>query len=525
MSVLSLDEVSMNQPNNLVERFALCVNGNLNESSLGFIHSINQANPAGLSDLITKLKNLRIQVQAETIDMIIHTLNFQLPYNTLQTIQEFLLDETNQITYQKLRTLGEDSKLQQSIFYMMDKLQILTGEGSSEQVLRTIISVMLEWSSDQRTPQNAALWLKTMLNLPSQSVMAQIIHLIADHFYLSECILPGKTRNMDAFELFFLLRNLTANTELMAISEPNKKFIQQIYAAILTSMIYKNSPYAFYDVVLWHEKHPDFSILTALQAQYTETLLIEKFLQNSDLKPYFPQQRYQSVQINQHIFLSSLASYMHNAVQSDIPKDSNTAKILNFAQDCAIAFQQKDRNSFMQWFQYHPNFEIMELEILSSFFQVLHSQAAVQKSRQAGRIRANAMQLVALGFSHRSAATQSTGAFIPLVNIDIATIDVDNLTAVIEFFKQQATAERLKLLQEIFLNYVLYVQSIQKYYAETDQSTAEKTEALAPINTSTYKPTVAKVFRENPLDRNRLFTPKAAIPARDVEVKATFRRQ
>lgn len=525
MSVLSLDEVSMNQPSDLVERFALCVDGDLSESSLGFLHSINRANSAGLTDLITKLQNLRIQVQAETVDMIIHTLNFQLPYNTLQTIQDFLLDETKQIVYQKLRALSEDSKLQQSIFYMMDKLQILAGEGSSEQFLRTIIRVMLEWSSDpQRTLQDAVSWLKAILNLPTKSVMAQIIHLIADHFYLSECMLPGKTRNMDAFELFFLLKNLTANTELIVISEPNKKFIQQVHAAILTTMIYKNSPYAFYDVVLWHEKHPDFSILTALQAQHTETLLLEKFLHNADLKPYFPQQRYQNVQINQHIFLSSLAAYMHSAVQSDIPKDSNTAKVLNFAQDCAIAFQQKDRNSFMQWFQYHPNFEIMESEILSSFFQVLHSLASIQKSHQAGRIRANAMQLVALGFSHRSAATHTRGAFIPLVNIDIATIDVDNLTAVIEFFKQQTTAQRLKLLQEMFLNYALYVNSIQKPYADKDQSTVEKTEALAPINASTYKPTVAKIFRENPLDRNRLFTPKTNIPACDFEAKPTFRR-
>lgn len=523
--MLSINELTMNKTDCLVERFLFCVAGELNAESLSFLHSLNKANPSGLTDLISKLQNLCIQVEADTIDRVIDILNMQLPYNTLQTIHDFLSDDNKHRVYQELRALIQGSKPQQSINYMLDKLKILAEKSSADQFIRTLICIILEWSSDlHRSLQEAATWLKNILNLPITSPLAQLIQIIADLLQLSDSLITGKTRNMDALELFFMLKNVTANTDLLAASEAHKKLMQQVHAAILTSMIYKNSPHAFYDLVWWHQKHPEFSILTNLHAQNSEPLLLEQFLHQGHLKPYFPQQRYQNEQINQHIFLASLASYIQTAVKSK-NQSSDLDNILNFAQECVTAFQQKDKKSFMQWFQNHVHFEDLESNKLSVFFHLLLSLATTQKSHQMGRIRARAMQLVALGFSHRSAATQATGAFIPLVNIDIARIDVENINALIAFFNQQTSAQRLKLLQEIFLNYVLCMQIKRKPYPGTLGGVVKKDERLTTIKASSFKPTVAKVFRENPLDRNRLFTNPVRRVDSDIEAKAAYRKQ
>ena len=88
----SLNEVSINQPSDLIERFALCVDGNINDTSLGFLHSINKENPGGLTDLIRKLRNIQVKLHADALHLIIQVLTDQLkmPLNTMQSIQEFL---------------------------------------------------------------------------------------------------------------------------------------------------------------------------------------------------------------------------------------------------------------------------------------------------------------------------------------------------------------------------------------------------------------------------------------------------
>ncbi len=512
--MLSLDTLPISKPEDLVRRFYLCVDGALNESTLGFLHSINKANPLGLADLITKLQHIQVQLNADMIHRTVQALTNQLkiPHNAVQIIQDFLQEDGKQGILRELQTLEPPkSKLNQSIFHIMDNLNIYAGDSLAEQFMRTVISVMLEWDANPlRTVKDAAKWLKSVFNIPHKSIMAQIIQLIADHLHLSDCIIAGKTRNMDCLELFFLLKNLTSHTDMVLVAETNKSFMLQINATVLAIMIYKNSQNAFYDVVTWHEQHPDFSILTGLNAHQSESMVIEQFLQSNAFKPYFSQQRYQDSRVNQHVFMSSLAEYMRTVLESDTPShDLNMAKIVSFAQQCIAQFRDKDSIGFLEWYQDNPQFEVLEPLILSLLLQPLQTMALTQKSRHAGRIRASAMQLVTLGYSHRSTSTLTTGVFKPMVNIDIAAIDTANITAMIAFFNQQTQAIRLKLLQEIFLGYIIYNQGLQLGYQNRNKALATKSKTLTLLNTPKFQSTLPQMFRANPMNRNRMFTPKS----------------
>ncbi|MCX7091250.1 MAG: hypothetical protein NTU48_07370 [Legionellales bacterium] len=501
----SLNEVSINQPSDLIERFALCVDGNINDTSLGFLHSINKENPGGLTDLIRKLRNIQVKLHADALHLIIQVLTDQLkmPLNTMQSIQEFLEKSDKQTLIPALQTLlASQSKQHQSVMHIIDSLAIFSGEALAEQFLRTILIVL---SDPQKTSKEAAKWIKSVLNIPYKSSMAQIIQVIAEHLQLSNALITGKTRNMDSMELFLLLKNLTAHTKIILVTEDNKKFIQHLHAAILTIMIYKTSQNAFYDVVAIHNQHPDFSIFSTLQAYQPDTLAMEPFLQSAHFKKYFSQQRYQKNRINQHVFISSLATYIQTA-QHDYAQiiDPNMLKVMDFIKVCTEKFQTLDKHTFMQWYQDHEQFYVLEPLFAPVFLQRIYSLADNQNTQHSGRIRANAMQLITLGFSHRSAATIATGAFKPLVNIDITTIDMKNIQAFKDFSKQQPSALRLKMMQEIVLGYLVYNQNSQSMLSIP----ATPVQRMATLNTPTPKATVPQVFRANPLDRNRMFTPK-----------------
>ena len=277
-------------------------------------------------------------------------------------------------------------------------------------------------------------------------------------------------------------------------------------------MIYKNSQNAFYDVVTWHEQHPNFSILTELNAHHSAPMVIEKFLQSDTFKPYFSQQRYQDSRVNQHIFMSSLAEYMRTVIESDSSyHDLNIEKIVSFTKQCNTQFRDKDTIGFLEWYQDNPQFEALEPLILSLLFNTLQTMALIQKSRHAGRIRASAMQLVTLGYSHRSASTLTTGVFKPMVNIDIAAIDTANITAMIAFFNQQTQTIRLKLLQEIFLGYIIYNQSLQLSYQNKNKAQSTNSKTLALLNAPKFKSMPPQMLRANPMNRNRMFTPKSTL--------------
>lgn len=500
-----INEISINQPSDLIERFVSCVDGNLNDASLGFLHSVHKENPGGLTDLIRKLRKIHLQLHADEIHMIIQVLTDQLkmPLNTMQSIQEFLEKNDKKTLLMALQTLlTSQSKQHQSVMHVMDSLAIFSGETLAERFLRTLLIVL---SDPQRTSKEAAKWVKSVLTIPYKSSMAQIIQVIAEHLQLSNALIAGKTRNMDSMELFLLLQNLTAHTKIILVAEENKQLMQHLHAAILILTIFKKSQNAFYDIAAIHDQHPDFSIFSALQAYQPDTLAMEPFLQSAYFKKYFSQQRYQKNRINQHIFFSSLATYIQTA-QHDYAQtiDPNMLKIIGFLKVCAEKFQTLDQHTFMQWYQNHEQFCVLEPLFDEVFLQAIYNLADNQKAQHSGRIRANAMQLITLGFSHRSVAAAATGAFKPLVNIDITTIDMENIQAFKDFSKQQSSTLRIKMMQEIVFGYLVYNQNTQPMF----QIPATPIQRVAILNTPIPKATVPQVFRANPLDHNRMFAPK-----------------
>lgn len=510
----ALDKVSMNQPTDLIDRFTSWVDGDLNESSLGFLNCVNKANPAGFAELLHKLQTIQVKISAATIHLVVQALTDQLKisHNAVLTIQAFMQDEDKQVLLRELDThTATESKLTVSVFHIMNQLNIFTGDDISEQFLRTVLSVMLEWESahPQLTIKDAVKWLKSVLNIPYKSFMAQIIQLLADHIHLSDCLIPGKIRNMDGLELFFLLKNLTLNTPIILVTEENKAFMLHMHATILTIMIYKNSQNAFYDVVALHESHSDYGIFPALQDYQSEPLIIEKFFKSSTFKPYFSKQRFQTNQSNQHIFMSSCAFYLHSLLNSNSTHfDPAVIEIVTFIKQCKTQFLTMDKSNFAEWFQQQGQFKVLEPVVLSTLLHVIYAMASLQKSQHAGRIRASAMQLVSLGFSHRSASTVTTGGFKPLVNTDIAAIDTENIKGLNTFFAQQSSELRIKLIQEMILGYMIYSQNSQ-FVAQADHKKSEsKAPIMATLNQPSQKVSIPQAFRSNPLDRNRMFNPK-----------------
>ena len=81
---------------------------------------------------------------------------------------------------------------------------------------------------------------------------------------------------------------------------------------------------------------------------------------------------------------------------------------------------------------------------------------------------------------------------------------MENIQAFKDFSKQQSSALRIKIMQEIVFGYLVYNQNTQSMLPMP----ATPVQRMATLNPPTPKATVPQVFRANPLDRNRMFTPK-----------------
>lgn len=501
------DTLAIGKPHDLLERFSSCIEGELNDLAMGFLQSLNKENPLGLAELISKLQNLQIKIEANIFHCVIQVLTDQLkiPPHAMQNIEHFFHATDKQALLIELQNLDlKESKLQQSIFHIMNELNIFNNHSTAEQFLRTVISILLEWAAHpQRTIKDAAKWLKTVLNTPSQSVIGQIIQLVADHLQLSDYLIAGKTRNMDGLELFFLLKNLTNPTDIVLLADSNKILIQHINASILTIVIYKNSPSAFYDIVSWQEQHPEYSLWTELAHEQVDSWITTEFLHSQEFKPYFSQSRYQDNGINHHVFMTTLATYLHTALQTP-----DLAKLAEFAKHCIAQFNSMDLEQFMHWYQHAPDLQAFDSQAVMAILESLSQLAYVQKTRHSGRIRASAMNLVGLGYSHRSVSSQITGGFKPLVNTEIAAHDAENLQFMRLFLNQKTAAEHLKFLQELLLGYVVYHKKQLLNLRTKNQLLAEQSRALVRLNQPTRTAITTKVSRANPMHRNRMFTPK-----------------
>lgn len=505
-SVLALNEAPFNPPTNLIEQFASCVEGKLNDASLGFLHSVNKENPSELAKLVNKLRNIGLQLSADMIHRIMQLFVDQLkiPHDAVQSLQAFLSDPEKQARLQALQTeIAEGAQHHLSIQHIFDSLAIFTENNVAEQFLRTILIVL---SDPHRSHKETIKWIKTSLDIPYKSGIAQMVHVMAAHLQLSDSLIMGKTRNMDGLELLLLFKHLTLHTKMILVTKTNKQWIQHLHAAILSLAIYKNSPHAFYDLVLFHAKHPDFSSHSSLLTTRSAPLTIDGFIHSTTFKKYFPQQRYHKHNLNQYVFLSTLEYYLHKVIQDVVQThDPHHAKIVEFLQKCTVQCKTMDTTSFIQWYQNVPPFKGLESHLASTLLQAIHSLAMEHKVQQSGRMRANAMQLITLGFSHRSEASLASGVFQPCVNMDIAAMHLDNIRNFTQFIEQQTATVRLNILHEILLGYLLSHHRVPVMISQADPATLSGLTTFHPPKSTA---TVPQVFRANPLNQHRMFTPK-----------------
>jgi len=515
--VLPLNKVVNKTPNELVDNFALCVEGQLNDSSLGFLRSVAKSNPAGLQKLISKFQQLQLHLNADAVHLVIHALADQLtiPRDAMATIRTFLQDEHKHTLFQELQAMSDtQSPLQQSVSHIMNHLAIFNEPSLASEFLRLIMIIMMDWSSKHvhRTPKDAAKWINTMLSIPYKSEMSHIIHLITDHFHLSECLIDGTSRQMDCLELFFLLQNLTQDTDLVLVAETNKKMMVNIHATMLTVMICKHSPSAFYDVVALQEQHPEYAILSILKSYQDTPLELESFFQNPEtgFKEYYCQKD-QAGNHNHHIFMSSLMTKIHHTLsRQPNGTDEHLQNMHVFITYCQDQLSEMGLPKFMTWFKTNQNISQFEPVLHTLLFDAVFDAALSHKSCHAGRIRASALQLVSLGFSHRSAASLTTGIFQPLVNTDIATIDAKNMESMAIYYHQHSPETRLKLTQELLLSTIVYAYHLNRNQRTQTNHIAQKPQTLTQLNTATVD-MVPKKVRPNPLHRDRLFTTKIPV--------------
>ncbi|PJD93586.1 MAG: hypothetical protein CK424_01950 [Legionella sp.] len=510
-----LNKVVLKTPQELVDSFSLCVEGQLNDSSLGFLRSVAKSNAAGVQKLVGKLQQLHLCLKADAVHLVIAALTDQLniPRDAMATIQQFLKDDSKKTLFTELETICVTrSPLQQSVSHIMTQLGIFSESDSASHFLRLVMSIMMEWSSEfvQRSPKDAAKWIKHILGIPYKSDMSHIIHLITDHFYLSTHLIEGESRDMDCLELFFLLQNLTLDTDLVLVADTNKKMMVNIHATMLTVMICKHSPYAFYDVVALQEQHPDDAIVSLLKSSQDTPLELDTFFQNSEagFKEYYSQKDQGNP--NPPIFMNALITKIYKTItvkDNDHQDDAQSIQsVLALSQE---KLQQVEYSEFIVWFKTHVNIAQFEPMIHALLFDTGFDVAQSRKSSHTGRIRASALQLVTLGFSHRSAASLTTGTFQPLVNTDIAMIDAKNMASMALYFHQQSQETRIKLTQEFLLLTIIYAHHLTIKH-QNQMSLTQKSVPLSQFNTATVD-MVPQKLRGNPLQRERLFTPKMPV--------------
>lgn len=489
--------------NGLVSKFSESVQGELNATTVGFLHSIAKCNALGLQKLITKLQQLQLALHADQVHLVIQALTEQLnlPIDCYNEIQVFLQNPERKNVINTLQVLAkdDDSRLIQSVLHVMTNLTIFVNTTPEQQLLRLILTLMMQWQTDgteQRTSKDAARWLKTILGIPRKSSMGQIIQLFGDHLFLSTHTIPGHSRTMDCLELFLLFETLASGDSMPSVSPTNKKMMNDLHAAILTMTICTHSPYAFYDVVALHETHPHYAMIPTHHAETNHPHLAHFFKSASGFTSYFKARKPNHLS-NQQTFLWSLISTLDSLALSQ--KLETIRSFFSLEQQPLIAC---DAKLFSSWFRLNS---LIQMLLLQSVYHAI----VAKKALNSGRIRAATLQLLSMRVSPRSAFTMSNGTFQPLVNTDITVLDEANIQSMLIFFIQTPVTHRALLIQEILELTIVYRRTLTSTQ-HIDHAVVPKSTALQifqPANAMQIlsKHTIPKVIRSNLQHRGRLF--------------------
>lgn len=504
----------MNTDDELIDGFLGFVQGELNDSSLGFLRSLTKSNPVGFQKLLVKFQQLQLHLNNEQVDFVINALTEQLalPHQTMSTIKQFIESENKHKKIEELHTLSlqNSSTINQSVEYIMNNLSLFPTNTTENQFIRVLISIMIQWNEDhdERNCLGAAKWLKSILQIPHKTEMAQIIKLMSYHLYLSKITIDGDVRQSDGLELFFLLENITTDTGIVLVSELNKKMMKSLHAVMISVFICKHSPHAFYDLILTHKSNTLSEHLSSLYTNKESNQYLTSFFQNEAFVPYFQTHEIEE-KANEYIFLDTLAQYIDEVLTSKDPVImKKVAKITHFMNLSRTQYHQDNVDDFTTWFENGCTEQELEPVFKSKVLETIHSSIISKKSYTSGRMRSSALQLVSLGFSHRSASAQAMGTFQPLVHTDMARINEQNIKSVMDFFEQQSPEIRVKLTKEILL--LTLVNNQKKVIAQEDTNRIRFNSNEILANIPKNSPTIPKINREGFTHRERLFAMKNA---------------
>jgi len=456
------------QINRLVDH----ITGQLSDTSFFFLHDVCAKNPDALEKFNTKCQQLKLVLKAEDINRVIDSLQKQihLPQHILETIQYYLLDKRTNSIANVLNTVSNklvadtystDMILQASM-HVMNNLNLLINSNQEEAFLRSIVTMMINFQSKEhhatkthnlrkRTADDASKWLRTLLALSDKSDLSKLIDLIADRLQLGDNVISGSNRNMDFTELFFLFEEMAIQADISVIHESNKKLMLDINAIMLTTLVCKKAPVAFFDVVALQQHSKQLPILQLMQQYYQTPLVLYQFFNDKNFQHYF-RQHGSTNEINQQAFLLSFATYLHDlGFHAHDKTDIHFQHLFQFLDLCHKQDHEMSDLEFVTWFERTlPEYNVEE-NIQATLFNAIERELELNNHRS-GSLVFVANKLVSMGFSPRSASVATTGFFQPLITTNIRHTDALNLAALKKFYDQLKPKPQRQLIKELLLS-------------------------------------------------------------------------
>lgn len=454
-----------------INRLVDYVSGQLNDESLVFFHDVCVRNAAALKKVIAKCQQLKIKLKADDVNRVIESLHKQmrLPKNILETIQCYLSDKRMNSIANVLNSVS--SKLETDVFasdvlkatlHVISNLNLLINSNPEEQFLRSIITMMLDFQNKEhhstkscnprkRTADDASKWLRTLLAVSEKSDLTKLIDLLADRLHLGGNVISGGSRNMDFTELFFLFEDVAIQADLHVTHESNKKLMLDINAIMLTTLVCKRTPTAFFDVVSLQQNNSNSAILPLMQQYYGKPLVIEQFFSSKVFQHYFRVHGLKD-QTNQHAFLTSFVNHLHAITNHQNDRiDVNIQIITQFLELCRKQSNEMNDQEFILWFEQAIIDHKLEANIHVFLFNAIEREAELNTNRL-GSLVFVANKLVSMGFSPRSASVATTGFFQPLITSNVPQTDAKNFKALKLFLDTLQPNQRQQLINELLLS-------------------------------------------------------------------------
>lgn len=443
------------------------IEGQLTQTSLQFLEGVTQRDAYALEKIIQKCTQLKIQLKATDINTVIDALQHQhlLSPHLSESLQDFLINTHMSSFFQTLIKTTE--QLNQSLddidtlkitMDVMSQLTLYHHTGIEKDFLTTTITMMLYFLKNenmssayhkrQRSVFDAAKWIKSLLSISEKSKICKLIDIIAERLLLMTHQIPGQIRQMDLIELFCLFEEISIRTSYFASHESNRTLLADMQVMISLASIAERAPNAFFDILYSQQSQSNHDLLCTLQNQTKHHTILSIFLNGPSFKSYFRECGIRT-HSNQQAFLSSLARWMHHiSRQAATPKEHSKAIIIDFLEETYSLHSQMHHHEFLSWLDQAIEENELFIALTHDLFSIL-SYEANQMRLQSGSLTFLTNQLLSMKRAPKAMSISQTGVFQPLITSNALQIDIDNLSALFDFFQKLNHKQQRELLSEM----------------------------------------------------------------------------